>query len=154
MPCINTAYRLYYAARDYRSGLTNVRYYVYKPNGNKTGPYAMTELNSVTALGIYYDDYLDADMEGNYIFLVDCPAYPKRDERSEYFFINVWKDGDRETVLDSLKFIKDIEGGAWKIIGNQMIFYKNDNITEVLRVNLFNEAGIPANRDVLSRIVV
>jgi hypothetical protein len=38
-------------------------------------------------------------------------------------------------------FIKQIEGGRWKIEANQMIFYASDNVTEVARFNLFDEAG-------------
>jgi len=44
------------------------------------------------------------------------------------------------TVLDDLAtdltFVKDIEGGKWEIVGTQMIFYKDDNITEVARFNI------------------
>ncbi|MCK4527728.1 right-handed parallel beta-helix repeat-containing protein, partial [candidate division WOR-3 bacterium] len=35
-----------------------------------------------------------------------------------------------------LAFLAAIEGGRWKIISNQMIFYKEDNVTEVARFNL------------------
>ncbi len=85
MPHINTAFRLYYAAKDYRTGLTDVQYYVYAPNGIRSGPYLMSELNQSAAAGVYYDDYLDATVEGNYLFLVDCPSHPWRAEQS-YFF--------------------------------------------------------------------
>lgn len=39
--------------------------------------------------------------------------------------------------------IYDIEEGRWHIVGNQMIFYKTDNVTEVARFNLFDENGVP-----------
>jgi len=48
-------------------------------------------------------------------------------------------------------FLKDIEGGKWKIIGNQMIFYKDDNTTEVARFNLFDSAGSPTMTNVYER---
>jgi len=41
-------------------------------------------------------------------------------------------------------FIKDMEGGRWKRDGNQMIFYKDDNITEVARFDLKKFDGTPA----------
>jgi hypothetical protein len=54
------------------------------------------------------------------------------------------------TAVD-LDFIKSIEGGRWKIIDNQMVFYKDDNTTEVARFNLFDAGGAPAEEDVFER---
>jgi hypothetical protein len=48
-------------------------------------------------------------------------------------------------------FLSHIEGGKWKIEGNQMIFYKSDNLTEVARFNLFNAAGVPSMTEVFER---
>ena len=144
MPYTGTAYRIYYAARDYKTGLTDVRYYVYKPNGIKLGPYSMTELNVGTAKGIYVDDFLDSDIEGKYLFIADCPSYPKQDESSDWFESRVWQNGDRTTVLGLLTFIKDTEKGNWEIVGTQMIFRKEDG-TELMRFNLLNESGFPTN---------
>lgn len=48
-------------------------------------------------------------------------------------------------------FIKNIEGGKLKIVGNQMIFYADDNVTEVARFNLFDSAGNPAMANVFER---
>lgn len=39
--------------------------------------------------------------------------------------------------------IYDIESGRWKVVGNQMIFYKSDNVTEVARFNLYDVNGVP-----------
>lgn len=55
------------------------------------------------------------------------------------------------SIITDLDFIKDIEGGKWKIINNQMIFYKADNVTEVARFNLFDSNGNPAVADVFER---
>jgi hypothetical protein len=45
----------------------------------------------------------------------------------------------------ALTFIADIEGGRWKIdeVAKQMIFYEDDNVTEVARFNLLDSAGAP-----------
>ena len=51
---------------------------------------------------------------------------------------------DIEAIVDEI-------GGKWEIVGNQMIFYKEDNITEVMRFNLFDASGNPAMTDVLKR---
>jgi hypothetical protein len=59
---------------------------------------------------------------------------------------------DKITSMETLiAFISDIEGGRWKIENNQMIFYKDDNVTEVARFNLYDEAGDPAETDVFER---
>ena len=55
---------------------------------------------------------------------------------------------DVETLLT---FISDTEGGRWRIINNQMIFYKSDNNTEVMRFNLFDENGSPAETNIYER---
>jgi hypothetical protein len=50
-----------------------------------------------------------------------------------------------------IAFLKDIEGGRWRIVNNQMIFYKSDNATEVARFNLFNAGGMPSIENVTER---
>ena len=47
--------------------------------------------------------------------------------------------------------INDEVGGKWEITGNQMIFYKSDNSTEIMRFNLFNADGNPAVDNVYKR---
>lgn len=50
-----------------------------------------------------------------------------------------------------ITFLKDIEGGKWKIVGNQMIFYKSDNSTVVATFNLFDSDGNAAMVNVFER---
>jgi hypothetical protein len=50
-----------------------------------------------------------------------------------------------------MNFLQDIEGGRWRIVSNQMIFYAEDNATEVARFNLYDEGGNPADSDVYER---
>jgi len=47
--------------------------------------------------------------------------------------------------------IRDIEAGKWEIINDQMIFYAQDNLTEVARFNLFDAAGQPSEVNVYKR---
>jgi hypothetical protein len=51
------------------------------------------------------------------------------------------------TISTDVQFIKDIEGGRWKIdtAANQMIFYKDDNSTVVARFNLFDSSSNPTS---------
>ncbi len=53
-----------------------------------------------------------------------------------------------------IDFIKEIEGGRWKLLNNQMIFYEDDNVTEVARFNLFDENGLPTMSNVMERVRV
>jgi hypothetical protein len=48
-------------------------------------------------------------------------------------------------------FLKNIEGGRWRILNNQMIFYKEDNLTEIARFNLFDSSGSPTETNVYER---
>ncbi len=57
-------------------------------------------------------------------------------------------------IQTNAAFIKNIEGGKWEIIDNQMIFYADDNITEVARFNLFNSAGDLAETNIVKRVRV
>lgn len=52
---------------------------------------------------------------------------------------------------ENISSILDIENGRWKITGNQMIFYSADNITEIMRFNLFDKDGIPSEENVMER---
>ena len=51
-----------------------------------------------------------------------------------------------------LAFLAAIEGGRWKIISNQMVFYKEDNVTEVARFNLLDKDGVAAEKNVMERV--
>ena len=55
------------------------------------------------------------------------------------------------TITTALTFLHDIEGGRWRIVDNQMIFYKSDNETEVARFNLFDADGNPAMENIFDR---
>ena len=48
----------------------------------------------------------------------------------------------------------DIQYGRWKIINNQMIFYKDDNSTEVARFDLYDDSGNATMDAVFDRIKV
>jgi hypothetical protein len=48
----------------------------------------------------------------------------------------IWAHDDALAIMSDLAFVKKIEGGRWIISSGQMIFYDDDNITEVARFNL------------------
>ena len=51
----------------------------------------------------------------------------------------------------SIQSLVDISYGRWKIVSNQMIFYKSDNVTEVVRFNLFDDSNNPTMDAVFDR---
>lgn len=63
----------------------------------------------------------------------------------------VWEDAAAVQLIADVSFVKDIEGGKWEIVGNQMIFYKEDNTTEVARFDLFNASGQAAETNIMKR---
>lgn len=55
------------------------------------------------------------------------------------------------SLANLMEFIYAIDGGRRRIIGNQEIFYKSDNITEVARFNLLDADGQPSTDEVYER---
>lgn len=50
-------------------------------------------------------------------------------------------------ILSDTDFIKEVEGGKWEISGNEMIFYKSDNTTELMRFTITRDGdGNPIMR--------
>jgi hypothetical protein len=56
------------------------------------------------------------------------------------------------SMTGTLNSIYDIQFGRWRIVNNQMIFYKDDNTTEVVRFDLFDDAGNPTMDAVFERV--
>lgn len=54
----------------------------------------------------------------------------------------------------TLNSVYDIQFGRWRIVNDQMIFYKDDNTTEVVRFNLFDDSGNPTMDAVFERVKV
>jgi len=50
-----------------------------------------------------------------------------------------------------LQFISDLESGRQVLIGNQLICYKPDNVTELIRFNLYDSGGSPTTDNVYRR---
>ena len=55
------------------------------------------------------------------------------------------------SMTGTLNSIYDIQFGRWRIVGDQMIFFKEDNVTEVARFDLFDDAGNPTMDAVFER---
>jgi len=69
-------------------------------------------------------------------------------------FIVSQLSGSTETMMSKINFIQQMGSGRWKIESNQMIFYKDDNTTEIARFNLFDNLGSPTMDAVFERVKV
>ena len=58
------------------------------------------------------------------------------------------------SMTGTLNSIYDIQFGRWRIVNNQMVFFKEDNTTEVARFDLFDDAGNPTMDAVFERVKV
>jgi hypothetical protein len=72
---------------------------------------------------------------------------------------SVYVSSSMTTVLSTLSYVSgvvgslyDIQFGRWHIVGNQMIFYRDDNVTEIARFDLFDDTGTPTMDAVFERV--
>jgi hypothetical protein len=93
-----------------------------------------------------------------YRYIWDSPILPAGNYIAEYYLkdsslveTRLTEDISIGYLEESINLIKNIESGKWKIINNQMIFYKEDNTTEVCRFNLFDKNGTPSMTDITER---
>jgi hypothetical protein len=68
----------------------------------------------------------------------------------------VWAAGVAEHTQpgsfgEQLSQIADVELGRWQLRGNQLVFYKPDNTTELCRFDLFDRNGRPSMTEVFER---
>lgn len=63
----------------------------------------------------------------------------------------IWANPIATQLAADMSFLKAIEGGRWKIVSNQMVFYEEDNVTEVARFDLLDAAGNPTTANVFER---
>jgi len=61
------------------------------------------------------------------------------------------QDQKLTAIANDTSFMKDIEGGKWTIVNDQMIFFKADNLTEIARFNLYDADGNPTMTNVMER---
>ena len=110
-----------------------------------------------TALtGYYYYNFTTYDSDDDYVITVDGGAILTGSERYKFGSlgeVNTINIANEVWAHKSGEFIKNIEGGRWKVdtVLNQMIFYEPDNVTEVARFNLYGYTGLPAHEDVYER---
>lgn len=56
-----------------------------------------------------------------------------------------------QNMLSRIEFIFQVQAGRWEIVANQMIFYGEDNVTELARFDLIDRNGNPTPTNVMAR---
>lgn len=59
--------------------------------------------------------------------------------------------GDIQSLAMDVSLIRDFTAGRWKMMNNQMIFYKEDNVTEIARYDLLDQNMRPSMDSVFER---
>ncbi len=62
--------------------------------------------------------------------------------------------GTISQMSGTLSQLYNVSFGRWRITANQMIFYADDNSTEIARFNLFDDVGSPSMDAVFERVKV
>ena len=148
-------------SRANATGSTGVGYTVMDVSGaivqprTTTGVYQLTSGSGLYAAYISFPD----DFRGQIMWDTGT-AFPTASYATEQYNVEENNprvdDIDRRTLQMSgtIGQLYDISFGRWKIVSNQMIFYKDDNVTEVVRFNLFDDTGNPSMDAVFERVKV
>jgi hypothetical protein len=92
-------------------------------------------------LGFYFFDFSESDNTEDYVALADSVTLTGPEKYAPCI----------TEVQGEISFIKDMRGGRWRVVGDQMIYYKEDNLTEVARFDLFDVDGNPAMTAIYDR---
>lgn len=139
----------------------------FKSSGWTTRQQIMTETDSTNDQGVYHYNFdtsaiTNASADDTYELRVDCASATNVPQTGEIKVGQFVDDvdaaissrapsGEYDTeiaaLIGDITFIKDIEGGRWNLVGGQMIFYEDDNTTEVARFDITTDVnGNPIER--------
>ena len=146
MPVTNLKTALFGKAK---TGLTGqVGYTLYDSDGTISQARTTTGVfELIVGIGTYASEVTFADgFNGIIVWDVTMPSSGIKVYASEEYNGVTSATVALESVAEDITFIKDIEGGMWKIdrATKQMVFYKSDNDTEVARFDLFDMNGSPS----------
>ena len=125
----------------------------------------IVENEYMTEVGDGYYKYPFTDIEENKEYLVICYSGEGLPENQRYSIGGIdtsmkppqLEDIVKQTVEameredGTLDLVKQVELGRWIIKDNQMIFYREDNETEIARYRLFDMYGTPTVANVFER---
>lgn len=152
MPIVGEALRVYYVSRDRATSLADVQLFVFKPNGLSMGPYDMDELPG--SGGVYYCDFIDSDISGNYLFIANSASRPKRSEQSYHFSLPEITPAEKAEILSGIRFMVGVEGGSWELVPPNSLIMKNQAGTVIAEFKTYNEAGLPDTNGVVKCVRV
>jgi hypothetical protein len=120
---------------------------LFSPNGTNalaTHPVSFSEME-----GGHYRVTFTPLSEGLYYLIVYHTIYFPCGKGGHF---QIFSD-DFSSIGAMIEIVKDFENGRWRIDKtlNQMIFFKDDNITEIARFNLYDSAGNPTIDNVFER---
>lgn len=149
------------------TGSTGVGYAVLDTAGTVVTPRTTAGVYQLTSGSGLYAAYISFPDSFRGQVLWDCPAITGSlgqilsqsfaTEQYNYEENNPLVDDTNAKVTQmsgTIGQLYDIQYGRWKIVANQMIFYKDDNVTEVVRFNLFDDVGAPSMDAVFERTKV
>jgi hypothetical protein len=143
-----------------RGGLLTVGYTLYDESGDETSPRTTTGVHEVGVnTGIYAAPVTFPDnFKGSILWDTGEGAgtvYASEEQNNSDSASALSADitSIKAALSDDLTFVKDMLGGQWKIDDDnfQMIFYKDDNTTEVARFDLRDNKGSPSFLSVFLR---
>lgn len=132
-------FTIFYESRGRVTGLTDVACQAYTPELQLFGTVQMPE---TTIPGVYACGFTGA-APGSWLFVCDSATQPCRALKHIYV--------QDSAFIDNIAFLRSATGGRWRILSNQMIFYGEDNVTEIMRFDLFDSFGNPAMTGVFER---
>jgi len=65
---------------------------------------------------------------------------------------SVWTEVEKQQLLDAVEFMRQIDGGRWRIVDDQMVFYADDGVTPLQTFNLFDQDGQPTMTEPFERV--
>ena len=95
----------------------------------------------------YYYDFASYDENKKYAITVDGGAALNDSDRYQF------ATNETENLETGISLLSNMEGGRWKIDvpNKQWVYYKEDNITEIARFDLFDADGNPSVETIYER---
>lgn len=148
------------------TGSTGVGYTLLDISGSVVSPRTTVGVYQLTSGSGLYAAYVSFPDNFRGQLLWDCPAITgsigilSQSFATEHYDVEENNPNVNQTLQmltemsGTLSQLYNISFGRWKIVSNQMRFYKDDNVTEIARFNLFDDTGSPSMDAVFERVKV
>lgn len=129
------------------TGSDGVGYSLYDSTGTITGSRTTTGVYQITSGSGIYAAYIEFPNSWRGQILWDTGTAQAGTYSTQY----ATEQYNYEENSPQIESIYNIEYGRWRIVSNQMIFYKEDNVTEIARFDLKDASGSPSSDTVYER---